>query len=296
MQFWLILAYTLLILAGIGLLYLTFRTGDRRYIYISVAFYVIFPVLITLKLPTTISPESRQLYEAVDSLPDSSTVLLTFDYYPSTLAETEPMSRAALHHLFRKNCRVLTMTTIPLGGPSIAERIMRDVARLYDKVYGIDYVNLGFKYNYVAVLKGMGSSIETIYPADNSGVSLDEIPMMSDIKNYDDIDFIYVVADNAIVDYWMSIVNAQYQIRVGAGVTAVMAPKFYAYLSSGQMTGMLGGMKGAADYEQLVNQPGAATQGMTAQSLVHLFIILSVIVGNIVFFIEKRKHNQRVKI
>ncbi len=292
MQIWLILAYIVLILSGVLLLYLAFKTEDRRYIYLAVAFYVIFPVLITLKLPIDISPEARQLFDAVESLPDSSTVLLTFDYYPSTLAETEPMSRAALRHLFGKDCRVLTMTTVPLGGPSIAERVTREIAKEFGKVYGIDYANLGFKYNYVAVLKGMGNSIEAIYPADNSGTPLSEIPMMADIKNYDDIDFIFLVADNGVVDYWISIVNAQYGIRVGSGVTAVMAPKFYAYLGSGQMTGLLGGMKGAAEYELLVHNPDAAVKGMTAQSLVHLFIILSVIAGNIVFLSGKRRRER----
>ena len=291
MGFLLGLAYGVLILGGVLLLYLAFKTKDRRYIYLAVAFYVIFPVLITLKLPVEISPEARQLFEAVESLPDSSTVLLTFDYYPSTLAETEPMSRVALKHLFRKDCRIVTMTTVPLGGPSIAERVTREIAAQYDKVYGIDFVNLGFKYNYVAVLKGMGSSIESIYPADNSGTSLSELPMMADIKNYNDIDFIYLVADNGVVDNWISIVNAQYGIEVGSGVTAVMAPKFYAYVAAGQMTGLLGGMKGAAEYEALAKFPEAATKGMTAQSLVHIFIIFSVIAGNVIFLMDKRKRS-----
>lgn len=293
-MFWLVLAYVVLILGGVFLLYLTFRTGDRRYIYLSVAFYVIFPVLITLNLPTEISPEVQQLFDAVEALPDSSTVMLTFDYYPSTLAETEPMSRAALHHLFGKHCKILTVTTIPLGGPSIAERVTRDLAAEYDKQYGKDFVNLGYKANYVAVLKGMGTAIESIYPTDNSGTPLSEIPMMKNIKNYDDIDFIYVVADNGIVDYWMSIVNAQYEIEVGSGVTAVMAPKFYAYINSGQMTGMLGGMKGAGDYEMLVKKPALATKGMAAQSLVHLFIIFSVVAGNIIYFTSDRKSKKTV--
>jgi hypothetical protein len=289
MNFWLILAYTLLIAAGAFLLYRAFRTADRRYIYLAVLFFVIFPVLITLKFPTQISPETRQLYDAVEALPDSSNVLLTFDYYASTLAETEPMSRAALHQLFRKNCRVLTMTTIPLGGPSIAERVTRELAAQYGKKYGIDYVNLGYKANYVAVLKGMGSSIEAIYPTDNSGTPLAELPMMAHIKNYYDLRFIIAISDNAIVDYWISIVRAQYGIPVGTGVTAVSAPQYYAYVSAGQLTGLLGGMKGAAEYEALVGHPARATLGMTAQSLVHLFIIFSVLTGNAIFLIQKRR-------
>lgn len=293
MQIWLTIAYIFLILIGLLLLYLTFRTNDRRYIYLAVGFYVVFPVLITFNLPADISPESQQLYDAVASLPDSATVMLTFDYYASTLAESEPMSRTVLHHLFKKDCRVVTMTTVPLGGPSIAERVTRDLAARYGKEYGIDYVNLGYKANYVAVLKGMGNSIESIYPADNSGTPLTDIPMMADIHNYDDIDFIVVIADNGVVEYWMSIVNAQYGIGIGSGVTAVMAPKIYAYVGSGQMTGLLGGMKGAADYEKLVGEPDLATKGMSAQSLVHLFIIVSVIVGNIIYFRERRYRGRK---
>lgn len=289
----LVLGYTLLVLIGAFLLYMTFKTHDRRYIYLAVAFYVIFPIIVTLNLPISTSPEVKELYDAIEALPDSSTVLLTFDYYPSTLAETEPMSRAALNQLFSKNCKVLTMTTIPLGGPSIAERVTRDIAAQYHKVYGVDYVNLGYKANYVAVLKGMGTSIETIYPTDNSGTPLSQIPMMAHIKNYNDIAFIFVVSDNSIVDYWVSIVNAQYGKKIGIGVTAVSAPAYFAYLDSGQLVGMLGGMKGAAEYENLVHKPAAANMGMSAQSLVHLFIIFSVIAGNVIYFIDRRRKKRK---
>jgi len=265
---------------------------DRRWIYLMVALAVIFPLIVPMTFKIYITPEVRQLYNAIDSLPDSSVVMLTFDYYPSTLAETEPMSVAALNQLFQKNCKVLTLTTVPLGGPSIAERVTRKIAKKYHKVYGVDYVNLGYKANYVAVLKGMGTSIEAIYPTDNSGTPLSKLPMMKHIKNYNDIKFIFVVSDNGIVDYWISIVNAQYGIPVGSGVTAVMAPKFYSYIGSKQMTGLLGGMKGAAEYEILVKERGMAVKGMTMQSLVHLLIIGLVILGNVAFFASRRNHKK----
>ena len=261
---------------------------DRRWIYLLVAISVIVPMLVIIKFPVEISPEAQQLYDAVESLPDSSEVFLTFDYYPSTLAETEPMSIAALNQMFRKNMRIITMTTIPLGGPSIAERVTRKLAAEYNKVYGVDYVNLGYKANYVAVLKGMGNSIESIYPADNSGTPLKELPLMNRVKNYNDVKFIYVVADNGIVDYWISIVNAQFGVPVGAGVTAVMAPKMYSFLEAKQLTGLLGGMKGAAEYELLVKHEGNAIRGMDAQSMVHLLIIFLVVIGNIGFFVTRK--------
>jgi hypothetical protein len=262
-------------------------TLDRRWVYLMVAISVIIPFILPVKLPVYVTPETRQLFNAVENLPDSAIVMLTFDYYPSTIAETEPMSRVALHHLFRKNIKIVTVTTVPLGGPSMAEQVTREIAAEYGKVYGVDYVNLGYKANYVAVLKGMGSSIEAIYPTDNRGTPLSELPLMKKVKNYDDINFIFVVSDNGIVDYWISIVNALYRIPVGCGVTAVMAPKFYAFVDAGQMTGLLGGMKGAAEYEKLLHQPARATTGMDAQSLVHLLIIALVILGNIGYFASR---------
>jgi hypothetical protein len=261
---------------------------DRRWIFLLVAIAVIIPLIIPPHFPIGISPEARNLYNTVEALPDSSMVMLTFDVYAQALAETEPMARAALHHMFRKNMKVVTVSTIPFGGPSVEERVTRELAKVYGKVYGVDYVNLGYKPNYVSVLKGMGSSIESIFPTDNSGTPLGQLPLMQKVKSYKDLRMVFVVADNGIIDYWVSIVHAQYQIPVGAGVTAVMAPKQYAYAASGQLVGLLGGMKGAAEYEILSGKPALAVTGMGVQSMIHFLIIGLIIVGNLGFFMARR--------
>lgn len=268
-----------------------FEKLDRRWIYLMVGIAVIVPFLLPVQLPVSVTPEVRSFYEYVDKLPDSSTVMLVFDYYPSTAAECEPMARAAARHLFSKDCRIITLSNIPLGGPSMAEAVTREVALEYGKRYGIDFVNLGYKYGYVAVLRGMGVSIEEIFPTDNSGTPLDELPIMDSVVNYSQVDFVFEVADNATADYWVSIVNAGYGVPMGVGATAVMAPKFYAFFGAGQIVGLLGGMKGAAEYEILLGQPDAAFRGMDVQSLVHLLIIVLVIIGNVGFFVT-RKHRR----
>ncbi|MCK4572764.1 MAG: hypothetical protein KAU36_00260 [candidate division Zixibacteria bacterium] len=261
---------------------------DRRWVYLMVGVAVIIPFFATPDLPISITPEAQMLYDAVEAVPDSSTVFVVFDYYPSTIAECEPMAISALRHFYRKDCKVITLSNIPLGGPSMAERVTREIALEYDKVYGEDFVNLGYKANYVAVMSGMGTSIESIFPADNSGTPLSELPMMDSVVNYDQVAFIFEIADNATADYWVSIVNAQYGIPIGCGTTAVSAPKYYAFVGAGQFVGLLGGMKGAAEYELLIGHSGSAVLGMGAQSLVHLLIIFLVIVGNLGFFLGRR--------
>lgn len=270
---------------------------DRRWVYLMVGLSVLIPFIFPLSLPISITPEAQAVYDAVKNIPDGSTVMLVFDYYPSTIAECEPMTKAALNQFFQKNCKVITLSNIPLGGPSMAESVTREVANIYNKQYGTDYVNLGYKYGYVAVLSGMGQSIKSIFPTDNSGTPLDSLPLMRKVPNYDSVAFIFEVADNATADYWVSIVNAQYGVPMVCGTTAVSAPKYYAYVASGQFKGLLGGMKGAAEYEQLVKldrKHSPAVKGMSAQSLVHLLIIALVILGNISFFLGKKRKSKGI--
>lgn len=263
------------------------ETIDRRWIYLLVAIAVIFPFIVPADLPISITPEAQMVFDAVEAVPDGSTVFVVFDYYPSTAAECEPMARTALRHFFRKNCKVITLSNIPLGGPSMARAVTASVAAEFGKKYGEDYVNLGYKYGYVAVMTGMGTSIESIFPTDDDGTPLSQLPLMKKVKNYKQIAFIFEVADNSTADYWVSIVNAQYGVPMVCGTTAVGAPKYYAFVAARQFLGLLGGMKGAAEYEILINHRDVAVTGMGAQSLVHLLIIALVIIGNLGYFLGK---------
>ena len=66
-------------------------------------------------------------------------------------------------------------------------------------------------------------------------------------------------------------------------------PKFYPLLQTGQITGLLGGLRGAAEYETLLNQAGKATAGMDAQSATHFLIIGLIIVCNVCYLLSGRK-------
>jgi len=153
---------------------------------------------------------------------------------------------------------------------------------------------LGYKYGYVAVMTGMGTSIESIFPTDDDGTPLSELPLMNTVTNYKQIAFIFEVADNSTADYWVSIVNAQYGVPMVCGTTAVGAPKYYAFVAARQFLGLLGGMKGAAEYEILIDHKDDAVKGMGAQSLVHLLIIALVILGNAGYFFGRTGRREKL--
>jgi hypothetical protein len=70
----------------------------------------------------------------------------------------------------------------------------------------------------------------------------------------------------------------------------VIAPGLYPLLRSGQINGLIGGLRGAAEYEVLIGQKGRAVAGMDAQSATHFAIIGLVLLCNLFYFsIRKSK-------
>ena len=260
---------------------------SRRLIFILIAFSVAIPLVIKLGLPNEVTREVRQVYDEIDQLDSASVVIVSFDHEASSIPEVKPMAVAILRHCFSKDLKVIGLALLA-EGTAIGDGILREVAKEYHKEYGEEYLFLGFRPQYQAAILGMGEDIKRVFPQDYRNVSLDKIRMMEDIKNYQDISLIVSVADGDMPAYWVDYAVSRYHKKVSAAVTAVMATSFYPFLASGQITGLLGGLKGAAEYEILIKKPGMGQRGMDAQSVSHLVIILLVILGNAGYFLRRK--------
>ena len=51
----------------------------------------------------------------------------------------------------------------------------------------------------------------------------------------------------------------------------------------------LAGMPGPAEYEELIGVKGKGTSGMDAQSVAHFVIVLFIFLGNLGYFIERKR-------
>ncbi|OQX91357.1 MAG: hypothetical protein B6D57_00095 [Candidatus Coatesbacteria bacterium 4484_99] len=270
-----------------------FLKMDRRYIFFLVALGVIIPLIVPIGLPVDITKPVKDVYDAIDSLPEGSYVIISLDYDPATIPELDPMAYAILRHCFRKNLKVITMTLLP-AGPGVAEMATKTCAKLENKKYGEDYVFLGYKVGVSAVILGIGEDIRIPFPQDYYGTSIDDLPMMKGYKNYDDTEIVITISGTNVPASWVAYAHQRYHVNVASGVTAVMAADFYPYLQTGQMVGLIGGLKGAAEYEKLVGVPGKAFVGMDAQSIIHSLIIILIIIGNIAYFIVRKSKKEGV--
>ena len=75
----------------------------------------------------------------------------------------------------------------------------------------------------------------------------------------------------------------RYGLTVLTGLTAVYVADILPFYQSGQIKGVLGGLKGAAEYEKARGPPGSGTAGMRSQKVVHYMIILFIILGNFAY-------------
>ena len=173
------------------------------------------------------------------------------------------------------------------------------VADTYGKKYGVDYVNLGYKPGGEAVVKGLASDIRTMYTVDLLGNEISGIKMMKDVTNLLDFDFIFSLsAGYPGSKEWVQFACDPLDIPMSTGCTSIQVTDIIPYVENDQIKGILSGMPGAAEYEQLVRnaldlrgvdvKPGKASINMAAQSMAHVIIVLLIILGNITYFLTRK--------
>jgi len=266
-----------------------FERLDRRWIFLITALLVLLPLLWPLNLPLEPSPPVRNYFDAVEALPPGSLVLVSCDFDPASRPELEPMARTTLTHLFRRKCKVVVVCLFQ-GGARFVDVVVEDVGRSQRRTYGGDYANLGYKPGDEAVMVLMGQSLVNTFPRDQAGRDVASLPIMQGVRNYSSFALLVSLsAGYPGTKEYVQQVQGRFHVPIVAGVTAVTAPSLYPYLHTGQLQGLLGGMAGAAEYEDLRYERGMASRGMDAQSLAHVFIGLCIILGNIAYWENRRR-------
>ncbi len=260
---------------------------DRRIIYLAIFLAVAIPILTKKVEKVTPLPEVEKAYNYINSLPESSYVMVSIDYDAASMPELQPMLETFLRHAFSRNLRVIMLGHWALGLP-LGQQALETIAKEYNKTYGVDYVFLGYRPGVAAVIINMGKDLKSVFTTDYSYTPIDSLPMMRNVKNYKDIKLLFGLEAGVVGDAWIQYGYARYNLPIILGTTAVMTPDYYPYLQANQVVSILGGLRGAADYETLVGLTGQASIGMFAQSVIHIVIIAFIILGNIGFLVLRR--------
>jgi len=261
---------------------------DRRWIFLIIFLSVALPLLFPLGLVGGVSPQTQSLFDRIEALPEGSTVLISFDCEASSWPEIGPVAEALVEHALRRKLRIVGISLLS-EGTALGYELLSRAAGRHQLEYGRDWVYLGFRPQYVAAILGMGESLVSVFPEDYRAQPAEDYSLLRDVRSYADIALVISIADDTMPQYWIDYAGTRYGVRIAAGLSAVMVTTFTPFLDSGQLTGIVGGLKGAAEYEKLLRIRGAGSRGMDAQSMAHLAIIVLVVIGNVAYFRGRRQ-------
>ena len=287
---------------------------DRRYIFVLIALSVLIPLVKSdwIKMPIKTTQNTQIVFDELSKLNKDDKILVSFEYGASTKPEIHPMAIALLNQMFSKGIKVYIISLWP-EGVIMAKDVVTNVidSGIFQLVDGVDYVMFDYKVGGEIVIKNIASDFRGVYMQDINKKSISQIPMMKDIYSVEDFDFVFDLSAGVPGNAeWVQYACDPKNVPLSSGCTSIMVTDAIPYVESGQLKGILAGMPGAAEYENLVYNfmkndlenekivnfenilPGKATSRMSAQSLAHIIMVLFIIVGNVSYFLSRKKGNR----
>ncbi len=274
------------------------REVDRRvifaFIFVSVATPVLFPITFEVKA----TPIAKALFEKIESLPEGTKVMISYDFDPAMAPEVLPMANAVVRHCFQRNHKVVFIAIWATGQSLLNQTLQQVVAVEFpEKQEGIDWCNLGYKAGNEGVMNVIVTNLKKMFPTDVNSTPLEQIKILEGIQSCRDFALIVSLGGGQPgPKEWILYVGDPGNVPIGAGTAAVSAPQLYAYYPK-QLIGLLGGVKGAAEYEfelmqkyerfKSVDAPGIRMMG--PQTLAHVVIIAFIMLGNVAYLRTRRK-------
>jgi hypothetical protein len=266
---------------------------DRRWIFLAMGLSIAVPILLKLRFPEYPGPMAKATFNAIEAVPEGSTILISFDYDPASAAELQPMASALVHHCASRRLKMVFTALWPLGKQQ-ADRTIETVLKPFHPEYkeGVDYVQLGFQAGNEGVIKLLATNLPKQYPNDASGEAIENLPLLEGVEDLGAFKLIASVsAGYPGAKEWVLYGNGAMPdaFSVVAGSTGVQVGQLLPYYPQ-QLEGILVAVKGAAEYETLVEEkypaPDSTVIGqgrvrMGPQLVAHLLMIGLIILGNV---------------
>ena len=270
-----------------------FMNMDRRIMWAAMFVIVGVILLRPIGLPIEVGPTSQSFYDYVENVPVGSTIWVESGFSSGSLPEQGPQLRAFLIQAFRRDFRIV-MSSLGVDGAQLGQDIFEEVRDTYfpDLEYGVDFVNVGYRPGELVFATAMGDDlIAATGGVDVFGRSLADMPLIQDVPRLHG-DYVAFMAQfwghEPGPDRWYGAVGHPNRVPIIVGTAQMVVPQAIPFLEAEIIHANIPGMRGAAEYESLVGELGAATAGQDVTSSMVIFITLLVILGNVAFIITTK--------
>jgi len=270
---------------------MNFKRLDRRYLHLLLIAVTVFPLLKPMGLPISIGVHSRTLYDYIQHLPPGSVVLNVFDWGPAQIPDAGVGAMAITQHLLSLPVKIVAFSQ-EVSAVMMYEYTMSRIKIPPDKKYGTDFVYFGFIAGLETALAAIAKDVHATFVKDYYGTPVEQIPMMDKIRTVKDFALVVETTNTGThVDGFLRQWKSPYGTPIAINIGAVMVPTYLPYYP-GQVLAVIAGARGGSEYELLIKQPGPGVASLDAVSTSHLLVIIFIAIGNIQYFIEKRKRRE----
>ena len=276
---------------------------DRRILYALLALVVAIPLAV--RIPTgkpVVLPQTQGYFDAIenvarDPIASKKLVLVATNFSSSTATENLTQSEATLRQIMGHKLRFAIFVFSDPQGRDLGQRLAEKLAPEFGYVYGRDWVNWGYKAGDPALnLKALVRDVPGTIGTDIKGTPLAQMPVMQNVKTVDDVGLVCEIASANTLEFWIAYFRAAgtgEPIPLLFACTAVMAPEAFPFLKSGQIQGLLNGLKGAGEYEVLIGKAGFGAKASAALSFSHFLILFLIVLGNVGMFVTRSRARGR---
>jgi hypothetical protein len=258
--------------------------SDPRLIYLTMFITLAAPALYPIGLPLAVSGDIRKIYDALEKLPPKGAVVISMDMAFESWGECGPQATTFFRYLLKKDVKIIFVAfQSQAAGAMFAESMIAQVPIPKDKQYGVDYVNLGFIPGTEGAIRAFAEDIHKAVGRDYRGTPIENLPIMNNVKSARDISFWIDVSGAGFPEMYIRQLQVPYGMKIVAACQASEAATVKPFLASGQLTGLMNSLRGAAEFELLTGTLGVAASQMDAQSLIHMILLIAVIIGNILY-------------
>jgi len=262
---------------------------DRRVFYWILFFALMVPFLSPIGFPITIAPNTQDLYDGItgDEIDEGEVWIVNFGYGVSAWSECHPSVTACTKLLFREGAKIIFMGIhydVELTWNKLLDTVSEDFA---GKVYGEDYVFLGYITGGESAAAQLASDIRSVYPNDHFGTSLDDIPMMNGVNSVHEIDGVLSSDTGDWGGHFMTQWQAAYGTKLAEIGIAMNASTDLPRWIAGNFFGVSVGSRGGAELELLIGELGEATTAMDSISVSHLLMVGAILLANIGVLYDK---------
>jgi hypothetical protein len=257
---------------------------------------MIIPTLNPLGLPLMTGQMAKDWYNAVEDLPAGSVVLFDIGYGSGGYPSLGPANIAVFHQFFDKELKVIIMATA-LEGSMMYPLIMDSVRpeTRHGAEYGEDYVFLGYIAGTQTAMAGVLGNLPSLVSTDYLGTPIDQMAILDGIRGAQDIDVVgYLTTAGETSEGWVYQAYSAYGRPVLGGFLSMMTTSMKPYYDTGQLIGVIDGVKGAADMEFLTGYPGDAIQSSDVLSFSQTLVVIFILIGNISYWGSRGSRKEEI--